>query len=94
VEFEVNGRIIRGHHAYEHDNNYVGFRMNIFLENVRKLEYFKSDLETGEFEEGSDVEATNDEETKGVQRVRKHLTTIRIHCKHPIEDFFCQKKNS
>lgn len=95
IEFEVSGRLLKGHHSYKSDTTYVPFRANILMDNIKKIMYYHTDATSGAFEEDSEGEAGEDEaeESKGGGEASKRkpikvLTTLQIHCKWPVEDFY------
>ena len=55
----------------------------MFFENIKKIEFYKTD-EDGEFRMNSDDE--DEDESKSKQP--KRFTTILIHTKMPLEDFY------
>jgi hypothetical protein len=75
IEFEAHKDLRRFHK--ETDCTYLKFRANVFLWNIKKIEYFDQ-ARSGEFK-GDDDEESKDQ----------LLTSIVVHCRFPVEDFFC-----
>ena len=87
LEFELSGRLLKGHHSYKDDFTPVAFRADIMIQNIKKILYYYTD-ESGNFEGDSDGEAGEDEIPEKQKLNQKVLTTLQIHCKSPLEDFY------